>query len=381
MKPHQIQRLLPATRFRRQFRNLRPRAGATRGSGDRGRACFRGTRAGDHGHRAHRFRRALVGGELSSYPSLEQVGLEVNHCGQARVDRELPALGPRNDSTWVVGDAASPHESVGAPIHMSCKTAMPMARTRRTTSRGACPARPRSPFPWATPAPGSKRRRSRRDRDARAHSPSAPRLCTGDPSYTLLTTMPQTTEPSPMWLTRRSQEPEQASTRGAERFRNTFARATPPMRSLLAEQRPGPLIHGKTSSSSQGAAGVVRYVYGTTPSSRSSMGIRRLRVCSKKSNYRPILCASGSGLHAHECSNRDAGPAADVGGWSPKACVSSKTLRFRGLAAERFCSVWPPQGSISSTSCGLTARSATTPSRRSSRVSRPWVKSSPSATR
>jgi NADH dehydrogenase len=50
----------------------------------------------------------------------------VNHRGQARVDRELRALGRQNDSTWVIGDAASPQESVGAPIHMCCKTAMPM---------------------------------------------------------------------------------------------------------------------------------------------------------------------------------------------------------------------------------------------------------------
>jgi NADH dehydrogenase len=61
-----------------------------------------------------------------AHPLLEQAGLEVNQRGQARVDRELRALGPQNDSTWVVGDAASPHESVGAPVHMCCKTAMPM---------------------------------------------------------------------------------------------------------------------------------------------------------------------------------------------------------------------------------------------------------------
>jgi NADH dehydrogenase len=61
-----------------------------------------------------------------AHPLLEQAGLEVNQRGQARVDRELRALGASHDSTWVVGDAGSPQEPVGAPIHMCCKTALPM---------------------------------------------------------------------------------------------------------------------------------------------------------------------------------------------------------------------------------------------------------------
>lgn len=61
-----------------------------------------------------------------AHPLLERAGLNVNQRGQARVDRELRALGARDDSTWVVGDAAAPHESVGAPVHMCCKTAVPM---------------------------------------------------------------------------------------------------------------------------------------------------------------------------------------------------------------------------------------------------------------
>jgi NADH dehydrogenase FAD-containing subunit len=61
-----------------------------------------------------------------AHPLLAQAGLNVNRRGQARVDRELRALGSQNDNVWVIGDAASPHASVGAPIHMCCKTALPM---------------------------------------------------------------------------------------------------------------------------------------------------------------------------------------------------------------------------------------------------------------
>lgn len=61
-----------------------------------------------------------------AHPLLEQAGLEVNQRGQARVGRELRALGAHAGSTWVVGDAASPPDSVGAPVHMCCKTAMPL---------------------------------------------------------------------------------------------------------------------------------------------------------------------------------------------------------------------------------------------------------------
>jgi NADH dehydrogenase FAD-containing subunit len=57
-------------------------------------------------------------------PLLEQAGFQVNQRGQVWVDPMLRALG--KDHTWVVGDAAAPHEPVGAPLHMTCKTAMPM---------------------------------------------------------------------------------------------------------------------------------------------------------------------------------------------------------------------------------------------------------------
>lgn len=80
-----------------------------------------------------------------AHPLLEQAGLNVNQRGQARVDRELRALG--HDSTWVIGDAASPHESVGAPVHMCCKTALPMgAHAADNIARGLrdLPAQPLS---------------------------------------------------------------------------------------------------------------------------------------------------------------------------------------------------------------------------------------------
>jgi NADH dehydrogenase FAD-containing subunit len=60
-----------------------------------------------------------------AHPLIEQAGVHVNERGQAWVDRELRALGLA-ESTWVVGDAAAFREPVGAPIHMTCKTALPM---------------------------------------------------------------------------------------------------------------------------------------------------------------------------------------------------------------------------------------------------------------
>jgi NADH:quinone reductase (non-electrogenic) len=59
-------------------------------------------------------------------PLLEHAGFQVNQRGQVWVDPMLRALGSAQDHTWVVGDAAAPHEPVGAPLHMTCKTAMPM---------------------------------------------------------------------------------------------------------------------------------------------------------------------------------------------------------------------------------------------------------------
>lgn len=60
------------------------------------------------------------------HPLLAQVGLDVNSRGQVWVDRELRPRGAEPERTWVVGDAAAPESSVGAPIHMTCKTALPM---------------------------------------------------------------------------------------------------------------------------------------------------------------------------------------------------------------------------------------------------------------
>src|SRR6185369_17886367 len=52
------------------------------------------------------------------------IGLAVNSRGQCYVDPMLRALG--HDDVFVVGDAACMNESVGSPVAMGCKTAMPL---------------------------------------------------------------------------------------------------------------------------------------------------------------------------------------------------------------------------------------------------------------
>lgn len=60
------------------------------------------------------------------HPLLARAGFDVSPRGQVWVDRELRPRGGEHERTWVVGDAATPESSVGAPVHMTCKTALPM---------------------------------------------------------------------------------------------------------------------------------------------------------------------------------------------------------------------------------------------------------------
>jgi NADH dehydrogenase FAD-containing subunit len=57
---------------------------------------------------------------------LEEAGFQVSSRGQVWVDRQLRARGPAGERAWVIGDAAAPYEDVGAPLQMTCKTALPM---------------------------------------------------------------------------------------------------------------------------------------------------------------------------------------------------------------------------------------------------------------
>ncbi len=63
-------------------------------------------------------------GGFAASPLSARAGLSVNERGQALVDPLLRSVS--HPEVYVVGDAACPVEDAGAPIAMSCKTAMPM---------------------------------------------------------------------------------------------------------------------------------------------------------------------------------------------------------------------------------------------------------------
>lgn len=75
----------------------------------------------DQGHIP--FDMCLWAGGFRASPLVAAAGLAVNQRGQALVDGRLRSTSHRD--VIVVGDAAAPAD-VGSPIHMSCKTAMPM---------------------------------------------------------------------------------------------------------------------------------------------------------------------------------------------------------------------------------------------------------------
>lgn len=83
---------------------------------------------------------------MRASPLLEQAGLPVNARGQAWVDATLRAVGSAGTSTWVAGDAAQPRSSLGAPIHMTCKTAMPLGAHAADNVARALRGEPEAPF-------------------------------------------------------------------------------------------------------------------------------------------------------------------------------------------------------------------------------------------
>jgi NADH:ubiquinone reductase (H+-translocating) len=80
------------------------------------------------------------------HPLLARAGLDVNQRGQVWVDRELRPRGGEHARTWVVGDAASPEPAVGAPIYMTCKTAMPMGAHAADNIARSLRGVPQEPF-------------------------------------------------------------------------------------------------------------------------------------------------------------------------------------------------------------------------------------------
>jgi NADH dehydrogenase FAD-containing subunit len=80
------------------------------------------------------------------HPLLTRAGFDVNQRGQVWVDRQLRPRGGEHERTWVVGDAAMPESSVGAPIHMTCKTAMPMGAHAADNIARSLRAVPEEPF-------------------------------------------------------------------------------------------------------------------------------------------------------------------------------------------------------------------------------------------
>lgn len=80
------------------------------------------------------------------HPLLARAGFDVNQRGQVWVDRELRPRGGEHERTWVVGDAAAPEQPVGAPVHMTCKTAMPMGAHTADNIARSLRGEPQAPF-------------------------------------------------------------------------------------------------------------------------------------------------------------------------------------------------------------------------------------------
>lgn len=91
--------------------------------------------SGSGGQTPVRFDLCVWAGGFVALPLGREAGLAVNERGQILVDPWLRALS--QPALYVAGDAAAPAESVGAPILMTCKTAMPLgAHAADNVSRG-----------------------------------------------------------------------------------------------------------------------------------------------------------------------------------------------------------------------------------------------------
>jgi NADH dehydrogenase len=80
--------------------------------------------SGPGGQNPLRFDLCVWAGGFVALPLGREAGLAVNERNQILVDPWLRALS--QPAIYVAGDAAAPAESVGAPILMTCKTAMPL---------------------------------------------------------------------------------------------------------------------------------------------------------------------------------------------------------------------------------------------------------------
>lgn len=96
------------------------------------------------GGRALDVDRCLFAGGFVAPPLLAASGFAVNARGQALVDDRLRAVDdPR---VWLAGDCAAPVVSVGAPLHMACKTAMPMGAHAADNLAASFAGAPERPF-------------------------------------------------------------------------------------------------------------------------------------------------------------------------------------------------------------------------------------------
>lgn len=105
------------------------------------------------GHREHRgpggqaplgFDLCLWAGGFVALPLGREAGLAVNERGQILVDPWLRALS--QPAIYVAGDAAAPAESVGVPLLMTCKTAMPLGAHAADNVSRAVHGRPEKRF-------------------------------------------------------------------------------------------------------------------------------------------------------------------------------------------------------------------------------------------
>lgn len=83
-------------------------------------------------------------GGFAASPLVAAAGLDTDRLGRALVDDDLTVRG----APWcyVAGDAAVPRSPVGAPIHMACKTALPMAVRAADNLLASLAGRPGRPF-------------------------------------------------------------------------------------------------------------------------------------------------------------------------------------------------------------------------------------------
>jgi NADH dehydrogenase len=100
--------------------------------------------SGPGGQTPFGFDLCLWAGGFVALPLGREAGLAVNERGQILVDPWLRALS--QPAIYVAGDAAAPAESVGAPILMACKTAMPLGAHAANNVSRALLGRPEERF-------------------------------------------------------------------------------------------------------------------------------------------------------------------------------------------------------------------------------------------